>query len=89
MAKKLTMPAGVRDGRVPAKQAPVKGEKSPPATGISVRAPQDGETVNLRITKAEGGHIIEESRHDRNYRHETAATRVVTGDPTITVAADE
>jgi len=54
-----------------------------------VKAPADGETVNIRVEKAVGGHIVNESRHDRNFRHESEKTRVVTGSPTIVVETEE
>ena len=87
MPRKLSMPTGVRR----AEPRPASGlpSPSPASSRIKVTAPTDGETLNLRITKAEGGHIVEEERHDRNYRSTTRATRVVTGTPEITVTTEK
>ena len=91
---KLSMPNEVRDTRPRAARArptetPQPQEQPPASTDITVPAPKEGETVSLSIKKAEGGHIVEQHTTDKNWRTKSERTRVVLGDPKITVETQE
>ena len=88
---KLSLPSGVRRKGAPApKTAPAapKAKASKPSAGITVPAPKDGETVNVSVTKADGGHVVDINRHDKNWRTTGQEKMVVTGDPTISLKTE-
>lgn len=95
MAKKLSMPAEVRDTRTsvsrsrsPKPAQPNARPRASKADEIVVPAPKEGETVSLSIKKAEGGHIVEQHTTDKRWNTKSERTRVVTGDPRIKVETE-
>jgi len=96
MAKKLSMPSEVRDTRTSVSRSRSTSKPAQPrvrsaaakASEIVVPSPKEGETVSLSIKRAEGGHIVEQHTTDKNWRTKSERTRVVTGDPKITVETE-